>query len=221
MNATSSSPTSPSPTPASSGRPLAHRVGEQALPVLAVGTALVAPVLVWNRLPDPVATHWGLGGRPDGSMPRVLDLLLLAAATVLIAVGPLVAARFPMPRSQARLLAAVAGFGSVLLASVRIAAVRANLDASTWERAGSLTGTTILAALGAGLVAGAIGWAAASSRPDLAPPTGADPAAIEVARVRPSCGPGAPRSHDDGRGPHARVAASGRCSPRRTCGRRW
>lgn len=161
---------------------MAHRLGEGLLPALAVLVALVAPLLVWGRLPDPMASHWTVGGQPDAAMGRILDLVLLAAATAIVAFGPAVAARFPMPRAQARLLVAAAGFGSVLLATVRVASVRANLDASSWEQAGNLSAGTMLVAFAAALIAGAIGWAAAGSRPDLAPPTGADPVPVEVAR---------------------------------------
>jgi hypothetical protein len=169
------------PTAAPAPRPLAHRIGEELLPNLAVLTCLVVPVAVWSRLPDPVASHWGTGGRPDASLPLVADVALLCVVTALVAYGPIVAARFPMPRSQAQVLVAVAGFGSVLLAGVRVASVRANLDASSWEAAASLSGATVAAAVAAALVAGAVGWAAASSRPDLPAPSTTAPTPVEVA----------------------------------------
>jgi hypothetical protein len=167
-------------TSATARRPVTHRLGEAALPTLAVLIAVVAPIAAWQRLPDPVASHWGTSG-PDASLPRLADLLVLALATVAVAYGPLLAARTSMPRAQARLLVAAAGFGSVLLAGVRIASVRANLDVMTWELADPLGGGTIAAAVLAGVVAGALGWVAAGSRPDLPAPSAGSPATVAVA----------------------------------------
>ncbi len=166
---------------ASAQRPLLHRVLEELLPNLAVLVTLVAPLLVWNRLPDPIASHWGTGGQPDGSLPLIAEVTVLCLATAAVAYGPVVAARFPMPRAQARLLVSAAGFASVLLAGVRIASVRANVDVARWQEAGSLSGWTVLAAAGAGVLAGLIGWWAAGSRPDLPPPSTQhpDPVAVE------------------------------------------
>jgi hypothetical protein len=169
------------PTTDQASRPLLHRIGEELLPNLAVVASLVAPVAVWTRLPDPIASHWGTGGRPDASLPLVADVVLLCVVTAVIAYGPIVAARFPMPRAQAQVLVAVAGFGSVLLAGVRIASVRANLDAPTWDAAASLPVGTILVAVAAGVVAGLVGWAAARSRPDLPAPSTQAPSRVEVA----------------------------------------
>jgi hypothetical protein len=168
------------PTPAPAPRPLVHRIGEELLPNLAVVTSLVAPIAVWSRLPDPIASHWGTGGRPDASLSLVADVALLCVVTALVAYGPIVAARFPMPRTQAQILVAVAGFGSVMLAGVRIASVRANLDAPSWEAAASLSGVTVAVAVATGVLAGLVGWAAASSRPDLPAPSTQAPTPVEV-----------------------------------------
>lgn len=162
-------------------RPLLHRIGEELLPNLAVLVTLVAPLSVWNRLPDPVASHWSLSGVPDASLPRVADTAILCVAAAAAAYAPIVAARFPMPRAQARLLVGAAGFGSVLLAGVRIASVRANLDAPTWEAASGLSGWAVLVALTAAVVAGLLGALAAGSRPDLPPPATRTPDRVAVA----------------------------------------
>lgn len=170
-----------SASPRSTERPLLHRIGEEVLPNLAVLVTLVAPLSVWNRLPDPMASHWDLSGVPDASLARVADTALLCVAAAAVAYGPIVAARFPMPRSQARVLVGAAGFGSVLLAGVRIASVRANLDAPTWEAASTLSGWTLLVALAAAVVAGLLGALAAGSRPDPPPPVTEAPARVTVA----------------------------------------
>lgn len=35
-------------------------------------------VLFWSALPDPMAIHWGFGGRPNGSAPPLVLLAVLA-----------------------------------------------------------------------------------------------------------------------------------------------
>lgn len=173
--------TAPTPhTTAPAPRPLLHRIGEELLPNLAVLVSSLAPVAVWSRLPDPIAAHWGTSGRPDASLSLVADVALLCVATAVVAYGPIAAARFPMPRAQAQVLVAAAGFGSVLLAGVRIASVGANLDAPSWQSAGSLSFAAITLAVAAGLVAGLVGWAAAHSRPDLPAPSTQAPTPVGV-----------------------------------------
>lgn len=47
---------------------------------------LVGPFLAaWNRLPEPVATHWGSSGAPDGSMSKVGIVLLVSIIWLVIA----------------------------------------------------------------------------------------------------------------------------------------
>ena len=60
--------------------------------VIAVGTF----VACWTRLPDPLATHWGWSGTPNGAMPRVAALGLFGGAAVLAAL----AARVAIHREQ-------------------------------------------------------------------------------------------------------------------------
>ena len=66
MNA--SHPAAPSVRPQ---RPTWRRAAEVTLPAVAVAVVAVAPLLVWSRLPDPMAVHWGLTGTPDGAAPRL------------------------------------------------------------------------------------------------------------------------------------------------------
>ncbi|HSK23197.1 MAG TPA: DUF1648 domain-containing protein [Egicoccus sp.] len=148
-----------------------RRVLEWAIPAAAVAVVIIGPLLVWDRLPDPMATHWGLGGRPDGAMPRIADLLVLALGTVLVGFSPLLATRLRMPRSQARILVAAATGGSTLFAVLRVVTLRANLEATSWESAGDFGAATFAAAFAAAVVAAAVGVWAAGDRPDHQPPT--------------------------------------------------
>lgn len=153
------------------GRSRSRRALELAVPALAVAVAIVAPLAVLARLPDPVASHWSVAGQVDGHLPLVVDVILLAATTALVAAVPFAVTRVPVPRAHARLLVATAWSISALLAALRVVTVAANLDAATWRDAGALdlrvaAIVTVVAVLGA-----AGGWAVAGDRPDLAAPT--------------------------------------------------
>lgn len=148
-----------------------RRGAEWAIPLLAVGVALLLPLLVWGRLPEPMAVHWDTSGTPDGSLPRIVDLLVMAGATAAVGLAPLLATRLRMPRSQARILVAVATGGSGLLATLRVLSVRANLDVAQWEAAGQLGGTTMLLTFVLAVLLGAGGAWLAGDRPDHQPPS--------------------------------------------------
>lgn len=149
-----------------------RRVAELVFPVLAAVTTAIAPLVVRGRLPEPVAGHWDLRGVPDGSVPFAADLLLLFLLTVLIGFGPLaVVARNPMPRTMARLHVALTGVCAASFGGLRLMTLAANLDAPTWQQAGTLANTWLWVTLVALVVAGALGWWAAGDRPDRRPDT--------------------------------------------------
>ncbi|PKQ25566.1 MAG: hypothetical protein CVT64_09095 [Actinobacteria bacterium HGW-Actinobacteria-4] len=143
-----------------------RRIAEFALPGAAIGVAFLTPVAYWSRLPEPLASHWGVSGAPDASAPRLVDLLVIGFVTVTIALGPILAARAPMPRSMARLLVGTAWAGSATFATLRVLTVRANLDVPSWQQASEVTGLTMLAVLGIATVAAVFGVLLAGDRPD-------------------------------------------------------
>ena len=52
-----------------------------------VGLATLAGLLLWNQLPDPMSSHWGLGGQVNGTSAKLVGVFLLplvAAALFLI-----------------------------------------------------------------------------------------------------------------------------------------
>lgn len=141
--------------------------GELVVPVVAVAVAVVVPLLVAGRLPDPVAIHWGLDGRPDGSGPLVLDVTLLAVATAAVTLLPLwSAARADGP--AARLLVALAHGMAGLFVLLRLRTVQANLDAVDWTAAGSLGAADLLLAVAAVVPLAALGWWLGGQHPALA-----------------------------------------------------
>jgi hypothetical protein len=101
--------------------------------------ALVAPVVVLGeRLPDPLATHWDLGGTPDG---RTAAAAFTAGLVVAVAAGWAVlgaqAARRPDRRHRLTAAPVAWGLAGVALA-IQAVTVAVNLDAPRWEQAGAV-----------------------------------------------------------------------------------
>lgn len=95
--------------------------------ILAPLSALVASLVTWPAMPDPMPIHWGIDGRPDGFAPRAVGLLLLpAVAFALPLVIDLFASRDPKLGPNARrsvgvTLAATAAFLSALHGLILVA----------------------------------------------------------------------------------------------------
>jgi hypothetical protein len=106
------------------------------LPLL-IPTAALAPLLVFSaRLPEPIATHWGSGGQPNGSTPQVFFLASIALMTIIPAVVLAYVARPRAPRRQdVAGAAAIASFVGALMAAISANIVWANLDQSNWAAA--------------------------------------------------------------------------------------
>ncbi len=97
---------------------------------------LLPLVLGWQHLPDPMSTHWGLSGAPDGSM-RKLAAAALFAALVLLPV------LFAAPRSghagrpSAGKLALLS-FVGLLMTALSASTVWLNWGRSRWQEAGHM-----------------------------------------------------------------------------------
>jgi hypothetical protein len=142
-----------------------------ALPAVVL-VSIAAPVPVFaDRLPDPIATHWGLTGGPDGSSARTPAWLVTVAVWALTWAALIWRSRRPGPRAGVRmpeLVFALAAGG--LLAGLSVVTVVANLDAASWRDAGSLPIWAVLAALAAAFALGAAGAVLESGRPAPARP---------------------------------------------------
>jgi hypothetical protein len=148
-------------------RSLPHR--ELVVPVLAVLIVAVLPMAVWGRLPDPVAIHWGLDGRPDGSAPLIVDVVLLTVLTALVTLLPLLAVVRGDRHTARTMLALAHGMGAFFVL-LRWRTLALNLDAAGWSEAGSLTlGRVAVMALGAAPFA-LLGWWLGGLHPDLPRP---------------------------------------------------
>ncbi|GAA4985594.1 DUF1648 domain-containing protein [Streptomyces hyderabadensis] len=122
-------------------------------------TAVLAgmPLLARDRLPDRLATHWGLNGEaPDGSMPlwaaslvpALIWLVTAAAVTVpLMRAGPVA-----RPWTAVTLLPM-----GIVLTGAQASVIRANLDRADWHEARQPT-AWVVAILVAAVLAGVAGW---------------------------------------------------------------
>ncbi len=103
------------------------------LGLILVGTLPI--VLLGDRLPEPVARHWDLYGRPDGSWPRPV-LLLAALAFTGLPAAPMTAAMWRRTYGAERVaLASVCAFVAAVGALASLVTVEANLDAASWRTA--------------------------------------------------------------------------------------
>lgn len=131
---------------------------------------LIPIALGWAGLPDPVATHWGANGQPDGAMSRSLIWLLSVGMALL---GLVIAS---LLRSGGRPSAegfAILGFmGGVGLWLTGVLVVL-NDGVATWEDAGSFTGWHVVGVIVMGSALGAIGYAMGKRIVPPRPPTAA------------------------------------------------
>ncbi|MFF5243129.1 DUF1648 domain-containing protein [Streptosporangium sp. NPDC000095] len=143
---------------------------------------IAAPLALRDRLPDPVATHWGASGAPDNSMPFLVSLLFQVGLWTLLAGGALGFAfvNTAMFRRRTSRMALGAGLGGagLFFPGLQIVTLMANLDAPHWRQADDLGWGALLAV--AGLVLGGwLGALAARPGPDERP----EPSAVPTRRV--------------------------------------
>jgi uncharacterized membrane protein len=50
--------------------------------LIMVAAATLAGLLLWNRLPDPMASHWNINDQVDGFMPKFWGVILLPLITL-------------------------------------------------------------------------------------------------------------------------------------------
>lgn len=147
--------------------------------VLAV--AGVAPFVIFaGELPSPMASHWGIDGRPDGSMPAWGVALGMLGT---LGLGVLIGALLRRPKEPSSTSAAMLAALGVLAAGLAWSTVLANRGAAHWEEAGSIglvhvMGIILASALAA--VAAHRWWSRHHPIPDHAPIDGADTPVIPV-----------------------------------------
>lgn len=140
--------------------PVPHRARTTVLTLvvpLVVAAAAVLVALSWaDELPDPVATHWGAGGEPDGFSSLTGALTLLVLTAVLTAVSCWVLAVRLGVTSATRRVAAGTSVGlTTFVAVVVVGSLAQQRGLTDAADAGSLTGTLVTAA-GIGLLLGGV-----------------------------------------------------------------
>jgi len=111
------------------------------------GLLAVVPAAVWwSRLPHRMATHWDLGGRPDGSMSRAAAVGLLLGVAVVAGVA---SGAFAARRSRA---AGLVGGLAALFAWVTWTTVLANEGARSWRSASHVSLVVVVPGVVIGVV---------------------------------------------------------------------
>ncbi|GAA4619527.1 DUF1648 domain-containing protein [Saccharopolyspora hordei] len=151
--------------------------------VVVTAALLAGAVAVRDRLPDPMASHWGLSGAPDDAAPAVVllvvDLVLwLAIAGSAVAL----AARGGQRRATRGSAAAVLGAGAVFVLGLSALTVGANLDVAAWQQARPLPVWQVLPVLLAAALGGGLGWWVGNRGPD---DRSADPGEVAELALRP------------------------------------
>lgn len=148
-----------------------------------VSAALVAvPSAFRDRLPDPVASHWGPSGAPDGAMSFggfVTFHVVLWAAIAGVCLSIAVRAGALRRRYARGRIGAALGAGACLALGLQALSLNANLDRARWEQAGTV-GWRVVPLIAAALLAGWIGHLAARPGPDERPEGGEPPLALHL-----------------------------------------
>lgn len=113
--------------------------------LLAPLLTLIAAVILWRRLPDPMPSHWNLHGAVDGTLPRPLFVgLLLLGSAVTGGIGAVIvwAGRADRARSS---FAIVLGFLAWLFCGIAISAMV--VAASSSDAYGAVLPTWLLVLL--------------------------------------------------------------------------
>lgn len=146
------------------------------IPAVALGGAVVLSVWAQDRLPDPIASHWGWSGQPDGTSalaPMRASMVSLALVLwVLGALGLVTARRLPARFRVERGVMAMCAGSVTFFSAVLVVVVRANLDAPTWVDT-ELSGLSMLPVLAAAATAGGLAWWVAGPPPPEVPRVGA------------------------------------------------
>lgn len=101
-----------------------------------VTVALVLPViLLRDRLPDPIATHFSGAGVPDGSTSLAVFPLVVAPGWLLLAVIAVIAGTVGRRRAHRAGAAAMLGAVAAFFAGITASTLWANLDHTAWQDA--------------------------------------------------------------------------------------
>lgn len=126
------------------------------IPAMLLGLLVLPFALFWSDLPNPIATHWNLGGDPNGSMPPVVLLLVMVALVAAVWWG-VARAVGRTPYEAPSFVAGLFGIETLLVA-VTWLAVLANRDQTTWQTADGVGLVQIAIAVVPAAIVGYVGW---------------------------------------------------------------
>lgn len=155
--------------------------------VLVTAALAVPPLVLRDRLPDPVAMHWGLSGRPDRAYPYPV-LFVFPVVWAVVSGGILAAAargRAPLRRFRRVWLTAGLAWNAAWLLGTEVLVIGANLGRAAWTDAAPMT-WQVVAMLAVSAAVGGLGWLAGWPGPDVRPAAAPPPPAMALApRERP------------------------------------
>lgn len=149
------------------------------IPIAVGWTALVAalllgvPLLLRDRLPDPLATHWGLSGAPDGASSfwsNSLSVLALWLVPAGIALQQMIWGDALRRRRTRGWACATLTGAAVFALGIQTLVILANLDRADWRDAAPVALPAVLGGLLLSALAMWGGWALARPGPDDAGP---------------------------------------------------
>ncbi|MEU8249464.1 DUF1648 domain-containing protein [Nonomuraea sp. NPDC048916] len=149
----------------------------------AVTAALVAvPLALRDRLPDPLAVHWGPAGAPDGQMSLMAGLVAQVAMWAVIWAFLLGAAM--REQTLTRRLGRAYWWGTLFGGGLFVLGMSgvtllANLDAATWTDA-VLEPWQVIAVIVVASAAGVLGGHLGRGGPDPHAPAGAEPPRLDL-----------------------------------------
>ncbi|MEV4643955.1 DUF1648 domain-containing protein [Saccharopolyspora sp. NPDC049357] len=131
-----------------------------------VTIALVVPmILLRERLPDPIATHFSGAGVPDGSTSLAMFPLVVLPGWLLLAVFAVIAGTVGRRRAHRAGSAAMLGAVAVFFAGITASTLWTNLDHTAWQDA-RLPVWHVLPVLAGAAVAGFAGRLIGNRGPD-------------------------------------------------------
>ena len=141
-------------------------------PLAAVVVTVATAALLAGDLPDPIASHWNLGGEPDGRTPLWPFVAAIVVAQ-LLAWGALAWQERSRGRRGLRLTAAPFAWGAIaFLVALALVVLAANADAADWRAADEVGPLAVLIALAAAALGALAGWALERGRPLVEPGAG-------------------------------------------------
>ncbi len=123
--------------------------------IVLVVASWIPIALGWSGLPEPVASHWNIGGVPDGAMPRA-GLWLLPP--IIVAFGLITGAFLRNGSKPSATAAALVGSTGGVSVWVTTVVVRLNHNAGAWDQAGSFGLWQVAGVVLAGAVLGWLGY---------------------------------------------------------------